>query len=147
MQPNGIVTLTSDFGTADGYVGAMKGVMTRIGPALRLHDIAHDVPAQDVSHGAGTLATASRWFPTGTVHLAVVDPGVGTDRAPVVVLAGGHAFVGPDNGLLVEAARVTARASRPEGPAGPVSAWRIAAHPHLLPNRSSTFHGRDVFAP
>ena len=148
FTPNAHVTLTSDFRTADGYVGAMKGVMLRIASALRLHDIAHDVPAQDVVHGAGTLATACRWFPVGTVHLAVVDPGVGTARAAIVVVAGGHAFVGPDNGLLLDAAVAATRAEHPEGMRDPVlHAWSIADHPHLLPNPSSTFHGRDIFAP
>lgn len=148
FTPSGHVTLTSDFHTADGYVGAMKGVMLRVAPALRLHDIAHDVPAQDVAHGAGTLATACRWFPVGTVHLAVIDPGVGTARAAIVVVAGGHAFVGPDNGLLLDAAVAATRAAHPEGLRDPVlQAWRVADHPHLLPNPSSTFHGRDVFAP
>src|SRR2546422_653112 len=97
---NGIVTLTTDFGTRDAYVGAMKGVMLTIAPQLHLHDIAHDVAPQDIAHGATVLRGACPWFPPGTVHLAVVDPGVGTARAAVVVLAGGHALVGPDNGLF-----------------------------------------------
>jgi len=147
FEANGIVTLTSDFRTADGYVGAMKGVMLHIAPDLRLHDIAHDVPPQDVAHGAGTLATACRWFPRGSVHLAVVDPGVGTERAAVVVVGGEHVFVGPDNGLLIDAATATARAVQPERARESLRAWRIDEHQHLPPRRSSTFHGRDVFAP
>jgi len=140
--PNGIVTLTTDFGTSDGYVGAMKGVVLRHAPGLALLDIAHGIEPQNVSHGAAVLRAACPEFPAGTVHLCVVDPGVGTARAPMVVLAGGHAFVGPDNGL-------TALASAALG--GVVEARRIDATGALasvLPRvPSNTFHGRDVFAP
>lgn len=141
FEPNGFLTLTSDFGTSDGYVGAMKGVMLSISTAIRLHDVAHDVPPQDLVRGAATLASACPRFPPGTVHLAVVDPGVGTTRAAVVVVAGGHAFVAPDNGLVHEAvAALVAAGTKP-------TAYRIASHPYLAPAPSRTFHGRDVFAP
>lgn len=140
--PNGIVTLTTDFGTSDGYVGAMKGVLLRHAPGLALFDIAHGVEPQNVPHGAAVLRAACPEFPAGTVHLCVVDPGVGTARAPMVVLAGGHAFVGPDNGL-------TALATSALGGVG--EARRIEATGALasvLPRMpSNTFHGRDVFAP
>lgn len=141
LRPNGIVTLTTDFGTADAYVGAMKGVMLRVAPELHLHDLSHQIPPQDVAHGARLLRGACPWFPSGTVHLAVVDPGVGTDRPPVVVIAGGHAFVGPDNGLFSEVAAIL----------GGGKARRIettpALAPFLPPRISATFHGRDLFAP
>ncbi|MGM0575889.1 MAG: SAM hydrolase/SAM-dependent halogenase family protein [Myxococcota bacterium] len=138
FSPSGLVTLTTDFGTGDGYVGAMKGVALSVGPDLRLVDAAHDVPPQDVVRGAMALRASAPWFPEGTVHLGVVDPGVGTARAPVVVLAGGHAFVGPDNGLFGPAA---------EALGGVEGAWRIERHPAVGREVSSTFHGRDVFAP
>lgn len=141
FEPNGLVTLTSDFGTSDGYVGAMKGVMLSISANLRLHDVGHEVPPQDLVRGAATLAAACPRFPSGTVHLAVVDPGVGTTRAAIVVVAGGHAFVAPDNGLVHDA--VSALTGDEQGP----TAFRIEGHPYLAPSPSRTFHGRDVFAP
>ena len=104
FQANGLVTLTTDFGQRDGYVGAMKGVMLSIDPALNLVDIAHDLPAHRVGEGALALRAAAPHFPPGTVHLVVVDPGVGTARRPVVIVSNGHVFVGPDNGLLLPAA-------------------------------------------
>ena len=87
-----IITLTTDFGTSDGYVGAMKGVLAARAPAATVVDIAHDVPRQDVAHAAWTLASAAFEFPTGTIHVAVVDPGVGGHRAEVIVLARGHLY-------------------------------------------------------
>jgi len=142
FSPVGIVTLTTDFGTRDAYVGAMKGVMLSIAPHLRIHDVAHEIEPQNVEHGATVLRGACPWFPEGTVHVAVIDPGVGTERAPVVILAGGQAFVGPDNGLF---GPVVTRLGGLSG------AYRIDRHGGLgrfLPRqRSSTFEGRDVFAP
>lgn len=140
FEPSGLVTLTSDFGTVDGYVGAMKGVMLSVSPPLRLVDVAHDLPPQALGHAAATVAAAAPWFPVGTVHLVVVDPGVGTDRAALVVLAGGHCFVGPDNGVLMEAAEAVAAG-------GSIHGYRIEGHAGLPQHRSATFHGRDVFAP
>ena len=142
LTPNGLVTLTSDFGTRDAYVGAMKGVVLSIAPQLRVHDVAHQIEPQNVEHGATVLRGACPYFPTGTVHVAVIDPGVGTERAPVVIVAGGHAFVGPDNGLF---GPVVARLGGLQG------AHRIERHGALaryLPrHRSSTFEGRDLFSP
>jgi S-adenosylmethionine hydrolase len=141
FHPNRIVTLTTDFGTADAYVGAMKGALLRIAPDLRIHDLSHDVAPQDVAHGARILRGACPFFPAGTVHLAVVDPGVGTARAPIAALAGAQAFVGPDNGLFAEVVAAL----------GGGVARRIeptpALAPHLATAPSATFHGRDVFAP
>ena len=94
------VALLSDFGWRDGYVGAMKGAVLDVCPAARLVDLTHTVPPQDVRRASLLLETAWRFFPRGTVHLAVVDPGVGGPRHPIAVEAGGHYFVGPDNGLL-----------------------------------------------
>jgi len=128
-----IVTLLSDFGSL--YPSEMKGaILSRAREAI-LVDIAHDIPPQDVRAGAFALMVAARHFPKGTVHLAVVDPGVGTDRLGIVVAAGGHLFVGPDNGLLVPAAKSV----------GEPAAWMI--RPALFEGAAPTFAGRDVFAP
>jgi len=132
-----IVALLSDFGTRDYYVGAMKGAVLAACREATLVDIAHDVPAHDVLAGALTLAAAGRAFPAGTVFLAVVDPGVGSERRGLAITAGGHLFVGPDNGIftLVLAGAEEARA-------------RALANPALHRSEvSPVFHGRDVFGP
>ena len=98
-----IATLTTDFGTADGYVAAMKGVMLGINPGLALVDVSHEVPPQNVPHGAFVLAEAVRYFPAGAVHLAVVDPGVGGRRKPLLLVTPDASYVAPDNGLLTHA--------------------------------------------
>ena len=127
-----IITLLTDFGTADGYVGEMKGVLAANAPDCSLIDIAHDLPPHDVE--AGRLALARYWhrFPVGTVHLAVVDPGVGGQRAALAVESEGRTLVGPDNGLL--------------SPAMLHPGARCVILP-VPPSASATFHGRDVFAP
>jgi hypothetical protein len=135
-RPSGIVTLLSDFGTGDPYVGIVKGVILGVNPAARLVDLTHTVAPQDVLQAGLLLETAYRFFPPGTVHLAVVDPGVGTGRRPLVLGAAGHCFVGPDNGLftfLLDTPGLTAVASTDP---------RYHRHPV-----SRTFHARDVFAP
>jgi S-adenosylmethionine hydrolase len=136
------VTLTTDFGLRDGYVAAMKGAMLRVEPGLRLVDVTHEVPAGDVMAAAFVLGQAAEHFPAGTVHLAVVDPGVGTDRRPLaaeVRLGGvGHRFVGPDNGVLPLLLRGA-------GPEEAVVLDRPEAWGRARP--SATFHGRDVFGP
>lgn len=136
MSP-AIITLLTDFGTRDTYVGAMRGVILGITPQARLVDLTHEVPPQDVFAGAMLLANAVDTFPRETVHLAVVDPGVGSSRDPIVAVTERGMLVGPDNGLLEPAARrlglVEVRVlDRPEWFRAPVS---------------RTFHGRDVFAP
>ena len=130
MRP--IVTLLTDFGTADGYVAEMKGVLLTSVPDATVVDVTHDVPSQDVE--AGRLAVARYWrrFPPGTVHVAVVDPGVGSSRAALAVASDGRFLVGPDNGLL--------------SPALLAQGARVASLP-VPPNAAPTFHGRDVFAP
>ena len=130
-----LVTLTTDFGMGDGYVGAIKGVLARLAPGATVVDLAHDIPRHDIAHAAWVLATAAREFPAGTIHLAVVDPGVGGARAEVIVAAGGHLYVGPDNGLF---AYVGARAE---------AVHTITASGFRFAETSPTFHGRDVFAP
>src|SRR5438128_5699715 len=129
-----VVTFTTDFGSSDGYAGAMKGVVLSLAPDAALVDISHDVPAHDVQAGAFALAQAAPLFPPGTIHVAVVDPGVGGARADLVVAAGGSFFIGPDNGLLTLAAPAPRRA------------WRIENPSYRREPVSPTFHGRDVFA-
>ena len=130
-----IVTFTTDFGAGDGYAGAMKGIVLSMAPQAQLVDITHGVPAQDVAAGAVALAQAAPLFPPGTIHIAVVDPGVGGERADILVEAGGSLFVGPDNGVLSLAARPPRRI------------YRIEASAFRREPVSPTFHGRDVFAP
>jgi len=103
-RPGRILTLTTDFGTADGYVGAMKGRVLSIAPGAVLCDVAHDIPPHEIAHGAWCLRRAAPQFPTGTVHVAVVDPGVGSNRAGIVIETEHMLLVGPDNGLLYLAA-------------------------------------------
>jgi hypothetical protein len=132
-----VITLTSDFGWQDGYVAAMKGVILSICPAAVLVDVAHDVPPQDVRHAGFVLHTAAQTFPPGTVHLAVVDPGVGTERRAVAVQTERAVFVAPDNGLL----------SLALAGAGDFKAVHISNPSYHRRPVSTTFHGRDIFAP
>ena len=132
-----IVTLTTDFGLADPYVAEMKGVLLSACPAVRLVDITHDVAPGDLEQASWVLSRVWERFPAGTVHLAVVDPGVGSSRLPVAIRATGRWFVGPDNGILgAVLARVPAE-----------SAVAIEASKVSLGSPSDTFHGRDIFAP
>lgn len=133
LRPSGLVTFLTDFGHTDPFVGVLHGVAAWVARSLQRIDLTHGLPRGDVRAGAFWLAHAFRWFPPGTVHVAVVDPGVGTARAALVVLAHGHAFVGPDNGLLAEATRTDPNA-------------RVFTLP-VPETASTTFHGRDVFAP
>ena len=137
MTPSGIVTLLSDFGLEDPYVGVMKGALLRQAAGLQLVDLSHAIPPQSVLSGAFWLTRVWRNFPSGTVHLAVIDPGVGSARHGIVVVAHEHYFVGPDNGLLS-----AIHASDPRA-----QAWVIDRVELALPAPSRTFHGRDVFAP
>jgi S-adenosylmethionine hydrolase len=131
-----ILTLTTDFGLDDHFVGAMKGVILGICPDARIVDISHGVTPFEITEGAYVIAQAWRCFPAGTVHVVVVDPGVGTSRRPIFVEAGGQYFLGPDNGVLSmvylrERAKV-----------------RLIANENLYRRPvSNTFHGRDIFAP
>lgn len=142
------VTLLTDFGLRDPYVGIMKGVIARLAPEARFIDLCHDLPPQDVRAGAYALSTAWRYFPANTIHLAVVDPGVGSARVPVAFEFGGHHFVGPDNGLF---GAVWSEEVEFDGdPPSPPVARDLSGLP--APDggdgvRSSTFHGRDLFAP
>src|SRR5919199_222420 len=133
-----IITLLTDFGVADAYVGVMKGVILGIAPEVTAVDLCHEVPPQDVRAGAFLLMAAYAYFPAGTIHLAVVDPGVGTERQIVAVRAGEHYFVGPDNGLLRWAV------DRAGGAAAIVA---VENPEYRLSQVSTTFHGRDMMAP
>jgi S-adenosylmethionine hydrolase len=132
-----ILTLLTDFGTEDEYVGVMKGIILSIAPDVRLVDLSHQVPPQDIRRAAFLLMNAVPYFPPDTVHLAVVDPGVGTARRPVAVRTPAGTFVGPDNGLF---SWVLERV--PEW-----TAVEIREPAYQLPLASSTFQGRDIFAP
>lgn len=132
-----IITLTTDFGVAGPYVAAMKGVILAIDPDVRLVDISHSISPQNVRQAAMVLAGAAPWFPPGTIHLAVVDPGVGADRRIVYAEIGTQRFVCPDNGLLSRATRATR----------PARINTITNPEYWLPNVSATFHGRDIMAP
>ena len=132
-----LITLLTDFGAADHYVAAMKGVILGICPDANLIDISHDVTPFSIPEAAYTLAQAWQCFPEGTTHLAVVDPGVGSSRRPLVAEVAGHCFVAPDNGLLSMILHANARAKVRE-----IGATRYFRQPV-----SKTFHGRDIFAP
>lgn len=129
-----IITLTSDFGDAGYYVGAMRGVLLSLCPEARLVDLTHRVSPYSPLEGSLVLAQACTTFPEGTVHLAVVDPGVGGIRKPIIVRSRGYFFVGPDNGIFTPFLD------------GKECVYRIREDV-ALPDRSATFHGRDLFAP
>lgn len=135
-RPCGIVTLLSDFGLADPWVGVMKGVVKRHNPSADVLDFCHGVPAHDVQTGAFFLAAVVDRFPGGTVHVAVVDPGVGTTRRALAACAAGCYWVAPDNGLLEPILR------RDDVEVRVVDVEKLRLEP-----ASRTFHGRDVFAP
>lgn len=131
-----IITLTTDFGYQDYYTAAMKAAILRVSPQARMIDISHALPPQDIMAGAWVLKNVAFDFPPGSVHLCVVDPGVGSARRPLVCEIEGHFFVGPDNGLFPLIA---------DGK--PVKAREIREESYLNERISNTFHGRDIFAP
>ena len=133
-----MITLTTDFGTRDAYVAAMKGTILSLYPDTRLVDVTHEISPQDVMEAAFVLREAIPHFPEGTVHLVVVDPGVGTDRRPIALRRDGHWFVGADNGLFP----LVLDGADPEGAVAldTPAVWRTDSP-------STTFHGRDIFAP
>ena len=133
----GIITLTTDFGLRDNFVGVMKGVIYRLNPEARLIDITHQIPAHDIAGAGFCLFTAYRYFPPQTVHLAVVDPGVGSGRNMLAVRAGDHVFVTPDNGLLS-----LILDHEPDH-----EAYCLTNRDLFLDQPSRTFHGRDIMSP
>jgi S-adenosylmethionine hydrolase len=136
-MPERLITLTTDFGTADHFVGTMKGVIAGIAPRARVIDITHEISPYEVNEAAFVIAQAWRYFPKGTIHVIVVDPGVGSARRPVLCQAEGQFFIAPDNGVL---SMIYDKA--------PKHTVRVISNPKLMRrNISRTFHGRDVFAP
>jgi S-adenosylmethionine hydrolase len=135
-----IITLTTDFGTTSPYVAAMKGVILSLNPSARLVDLSHAIPPQDVRHAAFFLAGALPYFPPRTIHVVVVDPGVGTERAALCVELGTQRVVAPDNGCWTLAAKATHALH-------PTPVVRLTQPRYWRSHVSSTFHGRDVFAP
>jgi S-adenosyl-L-methionine hydrolase (adenosine-forming) len=132
-----VITLLTDFGTADYFVGAVRGAILSVNPAAVIADVTHEIPPQDIEAAAFTLLAVYPTFPPGTIHVAVVDPGVGSMRRPIIVKAGSSLFVGPDNGLFTyiydrEPSHKT---------------FHITAEKYFRPSPSTTFHGRDIFAP
>ena len=133
---NRLITFTTDFGLSDHFVGVMKGVVAGIAPAARVVDISHDIAPYNVMEAAFVIAEAWQFFPKRTIHVVVVDPGVGTSRRPMLAEAGGHFFIAPDNGVLslvFDAARHKVRV--------------VSNAKFMRREVSRTFHGRDVFAP
>ncbi len=132
-----IITLTTDFGLRDSFVGTMKGVILSIAPTAQIVDITHGIAAGDIRGGAFALMTAAPFFPAGTIHVAVIDPGVGSTRKAIAIRTGRAIFLGPDNGVLSWAVKAE-------------NAFEIRNVDNsdvFLPQMSNTFHGRDLFAP
>ena len=132
-----LITLTTDFGGGSPYVAAMKGVILSINPEAQIVDVTHAVPAQDIGAGALVLEQATPWFPAGSLHVAVVDPGVGSERGIVYAEIAGQQYIAPDNGLL---GRLAARHE-------PSRIVAVEDPAFWLPRVSATFHGRDIMAP
>ena len=137
MPHRPVITLTTDFGTNDHFVGAMKGVIVDIVPDVQIVDISHAVQAFDVLDGALAISQAYSYFPNGTIHMVVVDPGVGTARRPILASSDGYHFVAPDNGVL---SMVYAKEER-------IHVRHITSEHYFRQPVSNTFHARDVFAP
>lgn len=137
MEHRSIITLLTDFGTQDYFVAAMKGVILSRNPHAQIVDITHEIPPQNIRAGAFNLLAAYRDFPAGTIHLAVVDPGVGSDRRAIVMQCAGQFLVAPDNGLLSWIAQKEPK----------VSVYHVSDRTIFRKPVSNTFHGRDIFAP
>lgn len=132
-----IITLTTDYGTSDHFVAVMKGVILSINPDVNIVDISHSVLAHDILDGALAIGQVYKYFPAKTVHVVVVDPGVGTERRPILVAGDQHYFVGPDNGVLSSVYEQSEA----------LYAWHIISEHYFRQPVSKTFHGRDIFAP
>ena len=136
-----VISITTDFGQLNGFVGVMKGVIWGIAPEAQIADITHDIPPQDVRQGAYALWRAVPFFPPGSVHIAVIDPGVGTHRRPIGLRIGDQYFIVPDNGLI------TPMLEDGENSHQPIEIIHLNNPDYWLPEVSHTFHGRDIFAP
>ena len=137
MSESKIITLTTDFGTSDPYVGIMKGVILSINPKAKIIDITHSIPPQDIISAGVTIKNSFSFFPEKTIHLAVVDPGVGSKRSPLLIKTEKYFFIGPDNGLfssIISNEKIE-------------NIVKITNKNYFLKKVSRTFHGRDIFAP
>ncbi len=147
-----LITLTTDFGLSDGYVAAMKGVILTINPRASIIDVTHEIPPQAITSAVFITSTVWHLFPAGTIHVCVVDPGVGTSQKALALRTAHGIFVGPDNGVLSAALPNAVREGAPEG-GGMVhlrpgaGAFELTNPAYQRPEVSRTFHGRDVFAP
>jgi len=137
MQHNCVVTLTTDFGYRDPFAGIMKGVILNINPFVHIVDITHDISPQNILEAAIAIEMSFDSFPVGSVHIVVVDPGVGSVRRPILVATGSHFFIGPDNGVFSRIYKLHEIKT----------VIHMTDEHYFMPKRSSTFHGRDVFAP
>jgi hypothetical protein len=132
-----MITLTTDYGLTDPFVGVMKGVILGIHPEARIIDLTHGIPPQDIQRASFIIADSFRFFPRGSIHVVVVDPGVGTHRRPIAVSALGYRFIAPDNGVLTEIISMDANAR----------VYQLNQEEYFLDGPRGTFDGRDVFAP
>lgn len=137
MEHRPIITLTTDFGYKDPFVGIMKGVILNINPFVNIVDITHGISPQNVLEAAFAIEMSFASFPSKTIHVVVVDPGVGSIRRPILAVADHHYFVGPDNGIFSRIYNLTET----------LNVIHITSEHYFMPQRSSTFHGRDIFAP
>ncbi len=136
-----VITLLTDFGSKNGFTGVLKGVIWKIAPQAQIADITHEISPQNIMEGAIALCRAAVFFPSGTIHVAVVDPGVGTGRRPIAAKIGDQYFIGPDNGLF------TPLMERAERKGQPIRVFHLDNPQFWLPEVSYTFHGRDIFSP
>lgn len=135
------ITMLTDFGLKDGNVGVMKGVIWNIAPDVKIADLSHHISPQNIEEASLVLFRSAPYFPPGTIHLVVVDPGVGTERRPIAAQLGEHFFVGPDNGVI------TQLLDHIEGDGYSTNFVQLNNENYWLPDISSVFHGRDIFAP
>lgn len=137
-MPANIITITTDFGSKGPFVGIMKGVMSNINPDVRIVDLCNDIGTQNIFEASLLLSMSYKYFPPGSIHLAVVDPEVGSNRRPILVLTDDHYFIGPDNGIFTHIYR---------DPHETLQVLHIQADHYFLSTTGATFHGRDIFAP
>ncbi len=137
LKPSGIITLTTDFGESDYYVAMMKGVILSINPDATIIDVTHQIPAHSIKEGSLIIKSSYIYFTSGTVHIGVVDPGVGGKRRPIAILVDNHFFVGPDNGLFSNIIE-----TQPH-----IQVIHLKEKRYWMHGISPTFHGRDIFAP
>ncbi len=139
MLKRPVITLTTDFGLKDPFVGLIKGVMLGINPDALIVDITHNVSRHNIFEASQVISMSYGYFPSASIHVVVVDPGVGGGRRPILVISNGHYFIGPDNGVFLHVIE--------EADAGEVKVIHLTASHHFLHMSGSTFHGRDIFAP